>query len=379
MLLNKTRITKYKMVLYNKITSNIKLFDVSMRDGLQSLSKIYSMKQKKSMLDNIIHKYRPHRMEVGSIVSPKLLPQMNHSVDLYKYAVSNYGKNNVKDKNNKFMEREYNVIKKNIIENEYNEKLNWCISDYNYSFPVNNKNKNKNNNSTSFDNNKYKSIINQNKADYICENDDNPINCDFYLLVPPVKTMVENAINNNIKNISTITSVSNSFQQKNIKMSCNDTKKALNDLIVNNSYQFENIKLYISCITHCPINGKQDKDYIINEILYYSQLNRINELCLSDTCGTMEFIDFKYILDTLCSSMKINDFNKISLHLHVDEKNIKNVNKIIDYSLKNGMYNFDVTSFTDIGGCVVTMDKNKNKINGNLTYNQIIESINLYK
>lgn len=305
--------------------SNIKLFDVSMRDGLQSLSKIYSIKQKKSMLDNIIHKYRPHRMEVGSIVSPKLLPQMNHSVDLYKYAVSNYG--NIKNiKNNKFMEREYNVIKKNII-----------------------------------------------------ENDDNPINCDFYLLVPPVKTMVENAINNNIKNISTITSVSNSFQQKNIKMSCNDTKKALNDLIVDNSFQFENIKLYISCITHCPINGKQDKDYIINEILYYLQLNRINELCLSDTCGTMEFTDFKYILDTLCSSMKINDFNKISLHLHVDEKNIKNVNKIIDYSLKNGMYNFDVTSFTDIGGCVVTMDKNKNKINGNLTYNQILESINLYK
>jgi len=298
------------MVLYNKIISNIKLFDVSMRDGLQSLSKIYSIKKKKDMLDNIIYKYRPHRMEVGSIVSPKLLPQMNHSVDLYKYAVSNYGKNNVKNKHNYY---------------------------------------------------------------------DDKINCDFYLLVPPVKTMVENAINNNIKNISTITSVSNSFQQKNIKMSCNDTKKALNDLIVDNSFQFENIKLYISCITHCPINGKQDKDYIINEILYYSQLNRINELCLSDTCGTMEFTDFKYILDTLCSSMKINDFNKISLHLHVDEKNIKNVNKIIDYSLKNGMYNFDVTSFTDIGGCVVTMDKNKNKINGNLTYNQILESINLYK
>ena len=58
------------------------------------------MKQKKSMLNTIIHKYRPHRMEVGSIVSPNLLPQMNHSVDLYKYAVSNYGKNNVKNKHN---------------------------------------------------------------------------------------------------------------------------------------------------------------------------------------------------------------------------------------------------------------------------------------
>lgn len=366
MLLNRTRITKYKMVLYNKIMSNIKLFDVSMRDGLQSLSNIYSMKQKKSMLDAIIHKYRPHRMEVGSIVSTSVLPQMNHSVDLYKYAVSKYRNN----KNNKFMERDYNIIKKKIIENEYNEKLNWCVSDYNYSFPVNNNNNN---------NNKYKSIINQNKTDYICESDDNAINCDFYLLVPPVKRMVEIAINNNIKNISTITSVSNLFQQKNIKMSCNDTKKALNDLIINNPFQFENIKLYISCITHCPINGKQDNDYIINEILYYSQLNHINELCLSDTCGTMEFTDFKYILDTLSSCMKMSDFNKISLHLHVDEKNIKNVNKIIDYSLKNDMYNFDVTSFTDIGGCVVTMDKNKNKINGNLTYNQILEPINLYK
>ena len=63
----------------------LKLFDVTLRDGLQSVSKIYSLTEKKEILYNIIIK-RPQAIEIGSIVSPKILPQMNNSLELYQEA-----------------------------------------------------------------------------------------------------------------------------------------------------------------------------------------------------------------------------------------------------------------------------------------------------
>lgn len=72
----------------NIFGGSLELFDVSLRDGLQSKKKIYSLKEKKVLLHEIINKYNPTSIEVGSIVSNKVLPQMNNSIELYKYAMS---------------------------------------------------------------------------------------------------------------------------------------------------------------------------------------------------------------------------------------------------------------------------------------------------
>ena len=61
----------------------LKLFDVTLRDGLQSVSKIYNLTEKKEILRNIILK-RPQAIEIGSLVSSKILPQMNNSLELYQ-------------------------------------------------------------------------------------------------------------------------------------------------------------------------------------------------------------------------------------------------------------------------------------------------------
>ena len=66
----------------------IKLFDVTLRDGLQSLSKIYTLKEKEKLFDKIVTHRCPSSMEIGSIVSPKILPQMENSLDLFRYANS---------------------------------------------------------------------------------------------------------------------------------------------------------------------------------------------------------------------------------------------------------------------------------------------------
>jgi len=304
------------MTHLKNILSKLKLFDVSLRDGLQSIPTIYTLHEKKEMLSKIIHQYRPHQMEIGSIVSYNVLPQMKNSIELYKYATSKYATN----------------------------KYDTCKYDITNSLTKND-----------------------------CMNYDlNNINCDFFLLVPPVKSYINQAVLNDIKNISLITSVSESFQKKNIKRTIIETKNILNDSLCDEN-QFTNIKLYISCITNCPIEGNINNDYIINEIIYYSKLKNINNLCLSDTCGDMNFIDFKYIIDNL--SIYIN-FDNISLHLHVNKENYLNIEKIIDYAISNKIYKFDVTGFDNIGGCVVTIDQNK--LHGNLQYKDLLNTMQKY-
>ena len=315
------------------IVSKLKLFDVSLRDGLQSMPTIYTLAEKKEMLSKIIYQYRPHQMEIGSIVSYNVLPQMKNSIELYKYASNKYAPTNNKyaPNNNKYAPNKYASI---------------VINDYTYDYM------------NHYTNNDINDI-----------NNINDINCDFFLLVPPIKSYINQAILHNIENISLITSVSNSFQQKNIQKTIIDTKDILQTILSHDS-QFTNIKLYISCITHCPFEGKKNNDYIVNEIIYYSKLKKINNLCLSDTCGNMDFIDFKYIIDNLLLYINIDN---ISLHLHVNKNNYLNIEKIIEYAITNKIYKFDVTGFENIGGCSVTMDQNK--LHGNLQYKDLIATI----
>ena len=292
------------MAQFKNFISKLKLFDVSLRDGLQSIPKIYELHEKKRMLSKIIHRYRPHQMEIGSIVSYNVLPQMKNSIELYKYATDKY----------------------DIINSLTNHDI---IKD---------------------------------------ELDDN-IYCDFFLLVPPIKSYINQASINNINNISLITSVSDTFQKKNIHRSIIDTKMILNDSFCNKN-EFRNIKLYISCITNCPFEGKKNNDYIINEIIYYSKIKGINNLCLSDTCVNIKFNDFKYIIDNLLLNINVDI---LSLHLHVNKENYLEIDQIIKYAIKNKLYKFDVSGFENMGGCAVTMQQDK--LHGNLHYNDLIDII----
>jgi len=265
--------------------NSLKLFDVTLRDGLQSLTKIYSLAEKTEILRNIIVNRYPSAIEVGSIVSPKILPQMSESIELFHEA----------------------------------QFINIIIA--------------------------------------------RPI--DLYMLTPNLKS-VNIASDHNITNFSFITSVSNAFQKKNTNKNLTEIKNEIELMMKRVTLiQDSKVKLYISCITDCPISGKIDNHKIINEILhYYYTYDEISEICLSDTCGTMEFNNFKTIIDEL---LKRNvDFNKISLHLH-NQENKQNVKDIIIYGMKSGIYRFDVSDMPEIGGCSVTMENPS----GNLSYDDV--------
>jgi hydroxymethylglutaryl-CoA lyase len=256
------------------------LTDVSLRDGLQGLSKecqeTFTLNKKKDIFHNIIFNYKPKNIEIGSIVNPKVLPIMSDSLQLYDYAV-NFIKNNAK------------------------------------------------------------------------------MDTNIYIVVPNEKGF-NIGLSHNILNYSFLTSVSNSFQQTNVNKTLLETKKELKSIyekIESIKTQEFKTKLYISCINDCPLEGKMDNDYIVHEILYYhADFPNINEFCLSDTCGSLKFEDYKYIIGN-CIYFGLHP-SKISLHLHVKKDNIEEIRQIVKHSIDNNINRFDV-SIMESGGCSLTM------------------------
>ena len=191
---------------------------------------------------------------------------------------------------------------------------------------------------------------------------------NVYVLIPTISKL-QTAIDCDMKHLSFITSVSNIFQLKNTNMSLPDVKANFTQMFEILDKQYRNNryikKLYISCINECPISGKLDNDFVISEILGYNTKFSFDELCLSDTCGTLSYEDFMYIVDTI--HLFGVPLSMISLHLHVSKTNLENLEHILRYCFRKGIRKFDV-SMIETGGCSVTM--NRETLLANMTYEQ---------
>lgn len=266
--------------IFNQI-GNPRIFDVSLRDGLQSIigeeQKKFTTEYKMLLYQSIVDKYNPSGIEVGSLVSPKVLPILSDSIEVFKQT--------------------------NLINN-----LN-------------------------------------------------------YLLVPN-SLKLKDAINIECNNISLISSVSESFQLKNTKKTIKETKSDIVELM----YEFysvckirkPNTKLYLSCIDHCPIEGRISNDKIISEIMYYHKICKPDIICLSDTCGNLKHENFIKIVDEV--NKKGVNYDKLSLHLHINTENLINAQKIFYSALDRKICEFDV-SLLETGGCSITIDSKKTKPN----------------
>jgi len=271
--------------LYNKI--NPQLFDVSLRDGIQSANaENFPTNIKKELFHNILRTYNPKKLEIGSLTTaPSLIPIMGDSIELHNYS--------------------------RLYLHTYNNHI-------------------------------------------LTEFSNNP---DIYILIPSIKQM-DNAINNNITNFSFITSVSDRFQQKNVKKNIAETKSEFNLMFFKwfREPSLYKKKLYISCFTECPIIGKIDNDFIIKEVLHYHKNFDFNELCLSDTVGSIQCDDFEYIINT-CLHFGLPK-SKLSFHFHVSPNSYENLEQILNYCFSIGLNKFDI-SMLETGGCSVTMDSKK--------------------
>ena len=283
-------------------------FDVTLRDGLQSLSKeeqnTFTTDKKIETYMDIILKHNPKNIEIGSIVSEKVLPVFKDTIPFFE-----------------------------IVNNLQNTNVN----------------------------------VNVNKV----QKQNN------FVLVPNKKKL-HSIINDSFMNyFSFITSASNSFQLKNTKMTLEETDQEIYEmmyLLDENTFRMQKptVKLYISCINNCPIEGKIDNDYIVNRIMMLSKTG-VDNICLSDTCGTLSLEDFEYIAEN-CLFFGLSA-NRLSLHLHVKEERITEIKRIIHKALDLKINQFDVSNFKT-GGCSVTMKKEQ--IAPNLSYELYYEAISNY-
>jgi hypothetical protein len=100
---------------------------------------------------------------------------------------------------------------------------------------------------------------------------------------------------------------------------------------------------------------------------------KVDDICLSDTCGTLTDEDFEYIIDT-CAYFGLPT-NKVSLHLHVKKGREDEIEKIIHKALDRKIINFDVSELKT-GGCSVTMKKEN--LAPNLSYELYYKSLCTY-
>lgn len=292
-------------LLFNKTWYNIyinlgspKPFDVSLRDGLQGLTKEqqneYTLDKKIELYNKIMIYHEPNKIEIGSIVSEKVLPVFKDTIELNRYIF----------------------------------------------------NKNYNNNTNVYES---KSLN--------------------YILVPNQLQLLKILNHKEADNFSFITSVSESFQKKNTKLSLEENDKDLLDMMYllddHLCHKTPLVKLYVSCINECPIEGKIDNDLVVKRISKLYDTIKPNTICLSDTCGTLTSVDFEYIVDR-CYYYGV-PFSKLSLHLHVKDDRVNEVENIIHKALDRKIVDYDV-SILDTGGCSVTMEK-KN-LAPNLSYEQ---------
>jgi hydroxymethylglutaryl-CoA lyase len=292
--------------VYNSIGRPIP-FDVTLRDGLQALSKeeqeLITTEYKIKIYDKLIKKYNVENIEIGSFVSDKVLPVFKDTDILLNKINKTNGINN-------------------------------------------------------------------------------------YVLVPNF-TQLHNALNAGAKNFSFITSVSDSFQLKNTKLSLNENFDNIYNMVaylddysnikvdketdkISEEFTKYNVKLYVSCINECPIEGKINNDYVVRSLKKLSKI-KANKICLSDTCGTLTSED---LINILGNSKKLGlDITKFSLHLHVKPEREMDVQELMFIALDNGINEFDVSELTS-GGCSVTMDKNK--ITPNMSYEQYYKFLTNY-
>jgi hydroxymethylglutaryl-CoA lyase len=198
-----------------------------------------------------------------------------------------------------------------------------------------------------------------------------------YIFVPNYEKCVEAIKYGFINHFSFVTSVSESFLLKNIRKSVKENWEELGEMIytIDNHFAKKDdytTKIYVSCVTECPIDGKLDNNLIVEKIVHLNNLH-FDTICLSDTCGTIRLCDFTYIVDKCCE-LGVS-YDKLALHLHVQNGKEDVVEKILFAAMERKIIHFDV-SCLESGGCSVTI--RKEELAPNLSYDLYYKALTNY-
>lgn len=285
------QITIYEMFMRNSLQSlnkryslesniknvpRIKIYEMFMRDGLQSLNKIYPLETKIQFM-NLLNNSNFDCIEFGSTTSTKLLPQMANSYELF------------------------NSFKKNP-------------------------------------------------------------RTKYTMLVPGINQL-HKVIDTKINSFGLVCSVSETFAQKNLKKPSIETfNYVFEQMNIITKLPNPHIRVYLSCSFGSPWENF-DSNYIIvlqnyiNKLLEYTSFKKINyenfDIVISDTVGLSNETRTNEICKILNDVISYENKKYIAMHIHSSGKQFtKQINLCVD----NHICKFD-SSMLGIGGCPFAEDE----------------------
>jgi isopropylmalate/homocitrate/citramalate synthase len=201
-----------------------------------------------------------------------------------------------------------------------------------------------------------KKIIEMSNTKNVCESLDLFDVPNLYVLIPNYKKyreFIEWEKFDKVNSLSLLTSCSETFIMKNIKMTFENSLEQINKIINETS---KDVRIYVSSSFGCPYEGNINKYHIHNLIKIFKLYNnnpKVKEIVICDTIGTY---NMKLLNDYVHT---FGPTGKLSLHLHINN-NDQNIYEII-YKYKYDIKNID-TSLGNIGGLPTNIFKTKNNI-----------------
>lgn len=167
-------------------------------------------------------------------------------------------------------------------------------------------------------------------------------NTKLISLIPNEKGL-ENALAAGVKEIAVVTSTSNTFNQKNINATIDESLKRIDAVMARATKEGLKTRAYISTVFGCPYEGKTSLTELKRVANHLESLG-VYEISLGDTIGIANPLQVKDTIQFLKADFPLDFF---AMHFH-DTRGMAVANILA--SLQMGMTSFD-SSAGGLGGC----------------------------
>lgn len=183
----------------------------------------------------------------------------------------------------------------------------------------------------------------------------------FSVLVPNMKGL-ERALESGIKEIAIFTAASDTFNQRNINMTVEESIKNYLPVVQQAKASGLYVRGYVSTAFYCPYTGKIEKEAVL-KIVQKLQDMGIEEISIGDTIGQATPAD---VTDTMTYILKSVPIDQVAMHFH-DTNGLALEN--VEASLELGLHIFD-SSAGGLGGCPYAPGAS-----GNLSTESLVEML----
>lgn len=167
-------------------------------------------------------------------------------------------------------------------------------------------------------------------------------NTKLISLVPNDKGL-ENALSSGVKEIAVFTATSNTFNQKNINATVDESLKRIESVMKKANSEGVKTRAYISTVFGCPYEGKTSLAEL-KRVAYALENMGVSEISLGDTIGIANPVQVQEIITFLKADFDLDFF---AMHFH-DTRGMAVANVLA--SLDMGITSFD-SSAGGLGGC----------------------------